>query len=838
RSVAQVWQPGFTDDTTAYPFNLELSRQLLNEAGYEGGFEIHGLVSEESVPTFLVIKELFSRIGVTIHGETVPRPELLRRAMSGECFEGDFLVMLIDNPVDDPLFSHMFFLSSEGPLSLAEDPVYDTLLQTALTAAPETLLQARRNLEHYVADEAMMIFTNFQHVYAAARPEVTLPLPRSGHFNTLLFWDTRKAATTPKPALPELAESCSGELGDLLEATSHKGIFFAADEEAFEDPVVRGIWTNLKVTEKRWRLQSRRLMRKLIDELEARDNFNNILESTQRAAIVGYSIDGRRSFVNVGYRQMIGDLDLSAFELIDSIAENPSSREIRQHVDRETAWTGSVIMPARGKNRTFHLAVTEALDETFARMGYTLVFSDISGEEERIRSKAIRDILENVPYGLLMVNREHRVLEGYSSACDELLVKQGPLIEGETIESLLGLRPRDEQNFFCHLEQVFDDILPQEVLIDQIPERIRTRDKWISVSASPIREDSGQINRILFSLLDINELVQAEIGQQHSEEILQVLMHKTAFASFVRDLDSQLVDLASETAPQTDRRRLLHTAKGVFGQFSIGELVQRIHQIEDAHDITVAHLEEVRTLMRETLAENELYWSIRLEDEDDELVVSRSILREIQELVTEAQDLGEARRAVSDAVTRMEEKPVSEVVGPIKEACESHAKRRNKEAELTLIGGDIRVPEQFLEAINTITHLVRNAVDHGIEACDQRGEKPSIADIRVLVDRSDTAFTITVTDDGRGIDDEALVARAMELNLLDARRAGALTHQEKLNLIFADSLSTAPTITETSGRGVGMAAVRETVEGCGGRIVVHSTPGRGSRFDLSFPINA
>jgi two-component system chemotaxis sensor kinase CheA len=135
-------------------------------------------------------------------------------------------------------------------------------------------------------------------------------------------------------------------------------------------------------------------------------------------------------------------------------------------------------------------------------------------------------------------------------------------------------------------------------------------------------------------------------------------------------------------------------------------------------------------------------------------------------------------------------------------------------------------------------HLVRNAIDHGIEPPEQRGGKPPIGRLRIAIARSLKQLRIEIADDGAGIDTGRLLARAIEQGVLDASAASLLSESEKLRLVLAPGLSTAETVSETSGRGVGAGAVRDAVEAVGGSLHVESARGRGTTFVLELPMLA
>ncbi|WP_246299133.1 chemotaxis protein CheA [Desulfolutivibrio sulfodismutans] len=161
-----------------------------------------------------------------------------------------------------------------------------------------------------------------------------------------------------------------------------------------------------------------------------------------------------------------------------------------------------------------------------------------------------------------------------------------------------------------------------------------------------------------------------------------------------------------------------------------------------------------------------------------------------------------------------------------------------KEAALVLDGENTELDKTLIERLNTpILHLLRNAVDHGIETPEKRraAGKPVCGRISLSARQDGNEVVIEVTDDGAGIDADALWEHAVARGLADPGRS--LSRQEKLSLIFVPGLSTASGVGELSGRGVGMDAAREGIESLRGDIGVDSEPGRGTVFTIRLPVS-
>jgi two-component system chemotaxis sensor kinase CheA len=168
------------------------------------------------------------------------------------------------------------------------------------------------------------------------------------------------------------------------------------------------------------------------------------------------------------------------------------------------------------------------------------------------------------------------------------------------------------------------------------------------------------------------------------------------------------------------------------------------------------------------------------------------------------------------------------------------ARAQGKEVELVIRGGEIEIDRRILEEMkDPLMHLLRNCIDHGIEKPAVRAEKgkPPQGTITLTVSQTESSkVEVLVTDDGAGIDAAAVKAAARKLGLLSVEGAEKLGEPEAPALVFRSGVSTSPIITDVSGRGLGLAIVREKVERLSGTIALESRPGAGTSFRIALPL--
>ncbi|XFA73316.1 hybrid sensor histidine kinase/response regulator [Thermosynechococcaceae cyanobacterium Okahandja] len=165
--------------------------------------------------------------------------------------------------------------------------------------------------------------------------------------------------------------------------------------------------------------------------------------------------------------------------------------------------------------------------------------------------------------------------------------------------------------------------------------------------------------------------------------------------------------------------------------------------------------------------------------------------------------------------------------------------RHQKPVQLVIEGGDTLVDQVILQQLKApLTHLVRNAFDHGLEPAKERQAKgkPSTGTIYLRAALRGNAVEIQVADDGRGVDLQRVRQKAVEQNLCPLEKMPELTREQVLEFLFLPGFSTAKQVSDLSGRGVGLDVVREQVERCRGRIKLTTEPQRGTTFTLSLPL--
>lgn len=211
---------------------------------------------------------------------------------------------------------------------------------------------------------------------------------------------------------------------------------------------------------------------------------------------------------------------------------------------------------------------------------------------------------------------------------------------------------------------------------------------------------------------------------------------------------------------------------------------------------------------------------------------SGDLLRSSQRLTLIASEL-------QDGVMKTRMQPIDHIWSKMPRVVRDLASSCGREVRLDMIGGDTELDRSLLESVkDPLTHLVRNAVDHGIEAPERREEsgKPRVGVLILRAYHAGGQVVVEVTDDGAGIDPHKVAAKAIERGLKTQDQIALMTTNEIQNLVFLPGFSTAAKVTNVSGRGVGMDVVRSNIESVGGSVEVESDPGRGTTWRLYIPL--
>ncbi|MFA0888254.1 MAG: chemotaxis protein CheA [Synergistales bacterium] len=201
--------------------------------------------------------------------------------------------------------------------------------------------------------------------------------------------------------------------------------------------------------------------------------------------------------------------------------------------------------------------------------------------------------------------------------------------------------------------------------------------------------------------------------------------------------------------------------------------------------------------------------------------------------------LGRITKEIQDLVTKLRMQPIGFIFDRFPRLVRDLSQELGKKVVLEMEGRDTELDRRVIEEIGEpMIHLIRNSLDHGIETPEERSlaGKPEIGLVRIRATQDGSSVVVAVDDDGRGVDRGKVLRKALDGGFLSPEKAETITDRELFQFLFLPGFSTSDEVTELSGRGVGMDAVKTKVESLGGRLTIESEPGRGSTVKIRLPI--
>src|SRR5690625_433006 len=229
----------------------------------------------------------------------------------------------------------------------------------------------------------------------------------------------------------------------------------------------------------------------------------------------------------------------------------------------------------------------------------------------------------------------------------------------------------------------------------------------------------------------------------------------------------------------------------------------------------------------------------------EEIVIGRSRLEQLSkelgshELIETVEHISRASSDMQGLLLNMRMVPVEQVFNRFPRMVRSLVKDLNKKVNLEIIGAETELDRTVIDEIgDPLVHLIRNSLDHGIESPEVRRNngKPEEGLLTLRAYHSGNHVFIEVEDDGAGIIRDKVLNKAVENGLIDFEHSKSLSDHEIHQLILSSGFSTADSISDVSGRGVGLDVVREKIESLGGKVLIHSVEGKGSKFIIELPL--
>lgn len=467
-------------------------------------------------------------------------------------------------------------------------------------------------------------------------------------------------------------------------------------------------------------------------------------------------------------------------------------------------------------------------------------------------NQKMKALLDSLGQGFFIFNQEGLCLEVNSKACQDTVES---LPAGQMIWDVLKVPAAKVDGFKKWMMTVFSEMLPFNDLAPLGPNVFpHSQGKNIALEYFPLRSNEGQMEGVVVVASDITSLVeaqrQAETEKEHAKLIINLVKSKKEISRFIRDSESLLHDLNNELSrPVQDYEavyRYLHTLKGGAASFSVQEMAEVCHSAENQVNLykeqttpdAFAKLKElcagIGAAFARFLGEAEEILGGSALSSDRQIEIPSSKLNLLLEKI---RALPRGSLVAQLLVSELMMEPVGSFFEPYKELSLRTAEKEGK-ALLPIVfhHGEIPVmPEIYSPLFATFVHAFRNGVDHGIEfpsEREERGKKPE-GRIEVFFELTNNGqdLKICVKDDGGGVNPAKIRARLEQKGVSTEKESDP----EVIQHIFDSQFSTREVVTETSGRGVGMDAIKAAATALGGKVWVESTLGQGTSLFVVVP---
>ncbi|NRA46550.1 MAG: Hpt domain-containing protein [Oligoflexales bacterium] len=459
-----------------------------------------------------------------------------------------------------------------------------------------------------------------------------------------------------------------------------------------------------------------------------------------------------------------------------------------------------------------------------------------------------KEILDNLLSGFFTFEKDLKIAETTSKACEDLFFNK---IAGKHIEDALDLNESTATFLTLSLEQLFDNIIPNEVSLSFVPKKIETKhDKIIDLHYTPVYDADKEPHKIIVVATDITAQVAETKKLQQKEKLNQILInilhHNQTFKLFLKNYKSSLQTLKSTTS-EVEARRILHTLKGNSLTFGFEHIGSRIHDMEtklnqeSEFDFEVCqndYCPELESLMADFLERNSAILGI---DYNQKYEVSYTLNEELLKRfynIAENMKSQETKTEYLALLNLHKLSPISIFTEVINQKIPNIIKKLEKSIEFKIRGDNILIDRDRLQGVfDNLIHGVANACAHGIEPEQERLEKKKQAKgkVQLAFSKNGHDLMISIRDDGAGINTDKVVKSALKNGFIKEADIPKLKQEEIFGLIFSDRLSTADKVNEIAGRGVGLSALKNAVEATGGRIKIDSQANRGTNINIFLP---
>ena len=490
------------------------------------------------------------------------------------------------------------------------------------------------------------------------------------------------------------------------------------------------------------------------------------------------------------------------------------------------------------------------------------VSHDLSAELEikvKDQTSEIRDLLDNTGQGILSFDKTLTIQQHASRAAYLIFQKE---VFGENILQLMFSDRYDEMAGY--MEVIFKSSGAMRLVKDMLPTEFERNEhtydleyRWIPSG----KKTPAQIMLILTDVTTRRKLQKMlEKDELRNQKIIRIAVDRHGFLRFFNGVQNRLNSIDNLLKDSIDKNATVelsahfHTIKGGLSGYSFFGLAESAHRAEDLLEDLIRKNEPLDSESATKLLNLSETLRSQFRSEVFELgdlvpsqflhvnsrgfyTIAEEKIEYLEQMLTKkAPNDSELKEMLND----IKKQPLRNTVKKLSSDAKYIAYQLKKQIDVKYNGEDTQIIHATLETfLSNLTHLVRNAVHHGIESPVERKKlgKPETGAISIDISLKDAVFKLVFADDGKGIDTSDLKERAIEKGLLNAEEAKSVSENDLLHLILLPGFSTAEEVSTFSGRGIGMHALASSVNELGGSIEIDSRPGKGTTFSIAIPVS-
>jgi two-component system, chemotaxis family, sensor kinase CheA len=458
----------------------------------------------------------------------------------------------------------------------------------------------------------------------------------------------------------------------------------------------------------------------------------------------------------------------------------------------------------------------------------------LAREQRRLdaMNRHMRRVLDHVAEGLLTTDLHGNIGPAFSTAIERWIGAPQP---DERIGSYLSRFGSEFGGWFqLGFEDLLAGALPREVILDQLPKSVCRDGRYFAFAYITIEGSEEEPEGLLIVISDVTADVARRRVEDQQREVLSVVdrivRDRAGFVGFVEEAQGLVSSIAGGGLEFGELQRNLHTLKGNCSLFGVQSVAALCHEIESALATEQCLDESLRRALESSFAAFvDRVQSLISERSSDGLV---QLYKDEYDRFLRALAATGTHGSLLENVSSWHKEPTRATLARLAEQSQALARRLGKTLEVEVVHNDLRLERvRWARLWSELVHVLRNAVDHGIEPPEQRIQagKPGNALLRLETTARDGNVIIIVSDDGRGVDWDKIAAKAR------AHGLPATTHDDLVAALFVKGISARDQVTALSGRGVGMAALQHAVRTLEGRVDVYSRTGSGTTVQLTVP---